>query len=104
MKILSWLLLLAILVLNAPVVTAADAPAAVKKHPQDPLDGPPIVTCKHWVIGDGKTGKVLWGANEAEATKGASTAKMMNAFVVIQLAKQDPKVMDEIVTFSKTAE
>ena len=51
-----------------------------------------------------KTGDLVTGHHEEVPTKAASTAKIMCAYVVLQLAGKDPNVMDEIVTFSKFAD
>ena len=79
----------------------AQAPAA--RAPADRLDGPPAVTARAWAVADGKTGKVLWGSAEAEARPMASTTKIMTAWVVLRLAADDPKVLDETVAFSERA-
>lgn len=63
----------------------------------------PTVTAKGWAIADGKTGKLLWGFQEDQPRKSASTTKMMNAGVILLLAEKDPKVLDETVTFSQSA-
>jgi D-alanyl-D-alanine carboxypeptidase (penicillin-binding protein 5/6) len=80
----------------------AQAPA--RKAPAERLDGPPHVTAKAWAVADGKTGKLLWGASEAEPRAIASTTKVMTAWVVLRLASDDPKVLDEVVTFSERAD
>jgi D-alanyl-D-alanine carboxypeptidase (penicillin-binding protein 5/6) len=69
----------------------------------DSLDGPPFVSAKAWVVVDGKTGKVLWGANEAEARPMASTSKIMTAWIVLRSAADDAKVLHEVVTISERA-
>jgi D-alanyl-D-alanine carboxypeptidase (penicillin-binding protein 5/6) len=74
------------------------------KEPLDALDGPPFVTAKAWAIVDDATGDVLAGENEDEARDPASTTKIMTAFIVAKLAEKDPKVRDEIVTFSAEAD
>jgi D-alanyl-D-alanine carboxypeptidase (penicillin-binding protein 5/6) len=74
-----------------------------KRAPADPLDGPPFVTCKAWVVTD-ENGKVLAGSDENELRDPASTTKIMTAFLVTSLAEQDPSVLDEIVTFSERAD
>jgi D-alanyl-D-alanine carboxypeptidase (penicillin-binding protein 5/6) len=91
--------------LGALIVTLAHgfALAQSPKAPADRLDGPPIVSAKGWAIADGTTGKLLWGDHEAEARPIASTTKIMTAFIVLKLAETDPKVLDEIVTFSDRA-
>lgn len=68
------------------------------------LQSPPPVTAKAWAIADGKTGKLLWGFNADEPRKSASTTKMMCAHVVLSLAKKNPAVLDERITFSKLAD
>lgn len=93
----------ALLVLLAPAPAPAFAQPAPPKAPADSLDGPPFVTAKAWVVADGKTGKVLWGSDAAEPRPMASTTKIMTAWVVLRLAAADPKVLDEVVTFSEQA-
>ncbi len=100
-------ILLTILAL-IPLLTPTPTPAQtekppVPKAPADPLDGPPFVTAKAWAVLDGKTGRILWGNNEAEARPMASTSKIMTAWVVLSLAATDPKVLDEIVIYSERA-
>ncbi len=72
--------------------------------PQDPVSGPPIVSCAAWAIADGETGKLLWGFNDAATRDPASTTKMMTAFIVLKLAEEDPNVLDEVITFSERAD
>lgn len=74
-----------------------------EKAPADRIDGPPIVSAKGWVIADGMTGKVLWGTKESEALAIASTTKIMTAWIVLELASKDNKVLDEKITFSEKA-
>jgi D-alanyl-D-alanine carboxypeptidase (penicillin-binding protein 5/6) len=81
----------------------APAPAQAPGEPGRP-DGPPQVSAKAWAIADGATGKVLWGFKEAEPRAIASTTKVMTACVVLRLAVDDPKVLDDIVTFSERAD
>ena len=84
-----------------PDVVNARKPA---KKPADPLGGPPFTTAAAWAIADGKTGAILWGQLENKPLEMASTTKMMTALVVLRLAKADPKVLDEVVTFSERAD
>ncbi len=72
--------------------------------PQDPVTGPPVVSCAAWAIADGETGKLLWGYNDAGTRDPASTTKMMTAYVVLKIAEEDPKVLDEVITFSERAD
>lgn len=85
----------------APAVVNAEK---VVKRPADPLGGPPFVGSKAVVIVDGKTGAVVWGKDEARELEMASTTKMTTALVVARLAARDPRVFDEVVTFSKRAD
>jgi D-alanyl-D-alanine carboxypeptidase (penicillin-binding protein 5/6) len=73
------------------------------KAPAESLNGPPLVTAKAWAVADGTTGKVLWGGNQAEPRPIASTTKIMTALLVLELSEKDPKVLDEVVTFSERA-
>jgi D-alanyl-D-alanine carboxypeptidase (penicillin-binding protein 5/6) len=88
------------------VVAAPEAINAepFERKPLDPLDGPPFVTCKGWAIGDGKTGKLLWGDNEEKSLDPASTTKIMTGYLVALVAERDPNVLEERVTFSKRAD
>ncbi|MBL8793821.1 MAG: D-alanyl-D-alanine carboxypeptidase [Planctomycetia bacterium] len=73
------------------------------KAPAERLDGPPLVSAKAWAIADGKTGKLLWGAEEAQPLTMASTTKIMTAWLVLQLAASEAKLLDEIATISDRA-
>ncbi|MEM1068791.1 MAG: serine hydrolase [Planctomycetota bacterium] len=68
-----------------------------------PLDDPPIVTCKAWVIGDAN-GEIIWSNNADRPLEAASTTKIMTAHLVLQLAKNDPSVLEEMITFSRRAD
>jgi serine-type D-Ala-D-Ala carboxypeptidase (penicillin-binding protein 5/6) len=96
--------LIALVALFAPAPVAAQPQKALPpKAAADALDGAPCVSAKAWVVVDRKSGKVLWGANEAEARPMASTSKIMTAWIVLRLAADDAKVLDEVVTFSERA-
>jgi D-alanyl-D-alanine carboxypeptidase (penicillin-binding protein 5/6) len=73
-------------------------------EPPDALSGPPFVSCRSWAIIDGATGELLWGHEHDTPRKSASTTKVMCAYVVLELAKRDPNVLDEVVTFSQLAD
>lgn len=96
------LVLIAVLV-TGPLAFPVRAQPVAKAAPADKLDGPPFVSAKAWAIADGKTGKFLSGAHEAELRPMASTTKVMTAWVVLQLAQDDPKVLEETVVFSERA-
>lgn len=84
------------------VVNAEDN--KLKRRPMDSLDGPPFVTCKGWAVGDGKTGKLLWGDNADMKLDPASTTKIMTGYMVALLAERDPSILEEKITFSKRAD
>ena len=86
----------------APAQPVKEKPAP--KAPAEKPDGPPAVSAKGWAVADGKTGAVLWGGNEKAPRPIASTTKIMTAHVVLKLAAEDPKVLDEVVTFSEAAD
>ncbi|MBN9120211.1 MAG: D-alanyl-D-alanine carboxypeptidase [Planctomycetes bacterium] len=100
-RVLPALVLLVPLLL--PHVTAQPEKSPPPKAPADPLDGPPPVTAKAWVVADGKTGKVIRGGDEAEPRPMASTSKIMTAWIVLRLVADDAKVLDEVVTYSDRA-
>lgn len=87
----------------APDPSAVNA-ETLSRQPREPLDGPPLTTCKAWAIVDAKSGKLLHGFHEADKLDMASTTKMTTAYIVCELAKADPKVLDEIVTFTAAAD
>ncbi|HUG68717.1 MAG TPA: serine hydrolase [Pirellulaceae bacterium] len=76
----------------------------IAKAPADSLEGPPFVTCEAWIVGNGKTGELLWGHKEDRPIDIASTTKIMTAYLVFSLAAKSPTVLDETVTFSTTAD
>ena len=78
--------------------------STAEKRPADPLDGPPFVTCKAWVVADAKTGEIIGGENDSQPLDIASTTKVMTAWTVLQLAEKDPSVLEEIVCFSRRAD
>src|SRR3954464_12873394 len=90
-----------VFLLLAPGWAVAQAPPA--KAPADGLDGPPFVTAKSWAVADEKTGKLVAGAHESDRRPMASTTKIMTAWLVLRLAADDPKALDEVVTFSERA-
>jgi D-alanyl-D-alanine carboxypeptidase (penicillin-binding protein 5/6) len=89
--------------LAAPAISQ-QAPAERTRQPADPLDGPPLVTAKAWVIGDGRSGCRLWGGGDSTGRAIASTTKIMTAWLVVQLIEQDQAILEEVVTFSERAD
>lgn len=72
--------------------------------PRDPLTGPPFLVCRAWAVADAQTGKILWESRASEVFDTASTTKIMTAFVILKLAEEKPKVLDELVVFSDRAD
>jgi serine-type D-Ala-D-Ala carboxypeptidase (penicillin-binding protein 5/6) len=64
---------------------------------------PDGIAAKAWAIVDGKTGKLLWGFHETEARPIASTTKIMTAWIILQRADKNPKLLDEEIRFSERA-
>lgn len=99
-KALSPLLTTATEVLAPEVANAEGLPT----QPGDELTGPPFVTCDAWCIADAESGQVLWNHNGEQKLPMASTTKMMTAYVVLQLAEQNPSILDETIRFSRRAD
>jgi D-alanyl-D-alanine carboxypeptidase (penicillin-binding protein 5/6) len=64
---------------------------------------PASIAAKAWAIVDGKTGKPLWGFQDVEARPIASTTKIMTAWIILQQADKNPKLLDEEIRFSERA-
>lgn len=84
-------------------------PEAINKEvlplePADPIAGPPFVTANAWAIGEAKTGRVLWHDKGDDRRDFASTTKTMTAWIILREAAKDPRLLDEVVTFSSTAD
>jgi D-alanyl-D-alanine carboxypeptidase (penicillin-binding protein 5/6) len=73
-------------------------------QPPDPLEGPPFVSVKAWVIVDGQSGEVIAGKKESDILEMASTTKMMTAYVVLRMARSDPALLDQTIVFSERAD
>ncbi len=80
---------------------AGENKTAVAK-PSHPV--PPVVTADVWAVADGETGEVLWGEATDLPSKAASITKIMCAFTILEMAKKDPGILDERVTFSVLAD
>lgn len=94
------------LITQAAPVPAPELVNAEQLARQSELDwrAPPLVTCKAWAIADGKTGVLLWGEHERQKLDFASTTKIMTAYLVLKSAAANPKVLEEVVTFSQRAD
>jgi len=77
---------------------------SLKREPAENLTDPPPVTCKAWAIANGKTGKLLHHKDGDKRLDIASTTKIMTAYIVTELARKNPKVLDEVVTYSVRAD
>jgi D-alanyl-D-alanine carboxypeptidase (penicillin-binding protein 5/6) len=84
--------------------TPDPVPELAPKQPPDPLEGPPFVSVKAWVIMDAQSGEVLAGKKEADILEMASTTKMMTAYVILRMARSDPSLLDQAITFSERAD
>ncbi len=60
------------------------------------------VTAKSWSIMD-EEGNLLWTHKGDAPRRAASTAKTMNTLTVMRLAKENPSILNEIVTVSEAA-
>ena len=78
--------------------------AVIEKQSPDNLNGVPFVSAKGWIIQNASTGTMIGGENQDQRLHPASTTKIMTAYVVLQLAKQDPEVLQQTITFSKRAD
>ncbi len=75
-----------------------------RRDTAESLDGPPVVTCKGWVLVDAKSGEKLAGGNEERLLDPASTTKIMTAYLVLKAAADDPTLLEQKVTFSRRAD
>lgn len=73
-------------------------------QPRDSLTGAPFVSCRAWVVGDARTGKLLSESNAEVVLEMASTTKMMTAHVILRLTDSQPGLLDETVVFSERAD
>lgn len=85
-------------------LTASIAYSQEKLQPLDPLTGPPFVTAKAWIAIDLENGKPIDGNESDKPRPMASTTKMMTAWIIGKLAKSDPKIWGEKITFSDRAD
>jgi D-alanyl-D-alanine carboxypeptidase (penicillin-binding protein 5/6) len=94
------------LVMSEETLPAPEQVARVnaRRAERESLDGPPLVTCKGWVFIDATSGTRLAGNRADSLLNPASTTKMMTAYLVLKEAEEDPKVLDEIVTFSRRSD
>lgn len=87
----------------AELAFAQEPPPLPARLPADTADGPPIVSARAWAIFDGRTGQRLFGGNDATAMAMASTTKIMTAWIVLQQAVDNPKVLDDVIVVSDVA-
>lgn len=75
-----------------------------ERKPADALEGVPFVTAKTWVIVDAETGEMVAGSEQDQPRPMASTTKLMTAMLVSELAKHDPSIWEQTITFSQRAD
>lgn len=102
--------LLALLRIDPSARSEPRLPPAIRVEAVSPqADAPGVaappagIAAKAWAVVDGKTGTLLGGFHEAEARPIASTTKVMTAWVILQRADQNPKLLDEEIRFSERA-
>lgn len=83
--------------------TSAQEPSPSAKQQADRLTGPPLVTAKGWAIVEGASGKFLWGEHEHDQLVMASTTKIMTAWLALNLASQQPDILEQKVVVSEAA-
>lgn len=93
-----------------PLIPEAPTPGQVldqsttDRQPADDVDGPPILSCRSWIIGNAKDGQIF-AEHDAESPRDfASTTKIMTAYVVLQRAQTEPDLLKEMVTVSALAD
>ena len=94
-----------------PLVTADDpvpSPEEINaevlpRAAPDPLNGPPVLTCRAWVAGSARAAQPVGGSDADTRMEIASITKIMTAGVVLRLARTTPDVLNEMVTVSAHA-
>jgi D-alanyl-D-alanine carboxypeptidase (penicillin-binding protein 5/6) len=101
---------LALLLIDQGAPSEQPLPLTIPVGASGPVADTPVVAptpagiaAKAWAIIDGKTGKPLWGFHDAEARPIASTTKIMTAWIILQSAEKNPKLLDEEIRFSERA-
>lgn len=69
----------------------------------DPAE-PPAVTARAYAILDRDTGEILAESNGDVALSNASTTKLMTAYLVFELAREQPEILNELLSFSQRAD
>lgn len=94
-----------------PLLSEAETPepeevnnAPLEKQRADELAGIPFVTAKAWAIGDGDTGRLLWGHNEDASRDMASTTKTMTAYTALKLIGSDSSRLEQRIEYSAKAD
>jgi len=93
-----------------PLVSLRDDPTdaheipVAELRPADPLDGPPVVSCRSWIVGDLADGQIFGALDDETPRDIASTTKIMTAYVVLQRAQSEPELLQERVTISRLAD
>lgn len=66
-------------------------------------DAPPFFTASAWAIMDANTGKVLASRNGDRRQKSASVTKSMSTHIIVELARKNPAILEEMLTFPEVA-
>lgn len=72
--------------------------------PEDPVDGPPEVSAKAWALADAETGEILAGKHMDVVRPMASMTKVMTAWMILELAAENPDLLKEEVLISENAD
>jgi D-alanyl-D-alanine carboxypeptidase (penicillin-binding protein 5/6) len=101
----TWQALGPLVTTDAPVPDPATINSAkLDRHSELSLASPPLVTAAAWAVADAKTGKILEADSADKPRDIASTTKIMTAYVILKLAADNPKLLDEKLTFSERAD
>lgn len=74
------------------------------KETLPPLDGPPFITAKAWIVLDAESGKPIASHNEKQQLAPASTTKVMTAYVILKYAQENPAALLETIEYSVEAD
>ena len=94
-----------------PILSAAEVSTthAQEEPPKDrlaadPLTGPPLTTASAWTIVDANSGIEIAGLASGDQRHPASVTKIMTAYLILEMAKKQPEILDELLTFSHSAD
>lgn len=85
------------------VVLGTDSPGPElpgKCISKDAEDAPPFFTAAAWAIMDADSGEVLASQNADRPAKTASVTKSMATYVIAEMARENPAILEEMVEFT----